>query len=217
MTKYIIKNVSPQKNGEIAKITVEKITDEDTVAENITVSSDMLFSLGILPKVLCEISGEKYKEIIYYGKIYRAVEKGIKILALSDNTAKTLTKKLQRYGIDKEIAQTATEYLVENGILNENLFAENYFLNAANTKLYGILRIKKEMYEKGFSKEAISKAEEKNLVDFVEICEKRAEKLKIYPPFSSFPEKKKAVQSLMRYGFLYGEITSAFENLIEKE
>jgi len=216
MKKYILRGIYPQKNGEIAKIQIDVINQADTQKQVFCVSADMLFSLGIQNGGLLELSEEKYFDIQYHSEVFSAASRALKMLAISDNTAKMLKRKLVLKGIDKDIAACAVEYLVSIGILKENSFAENYFRNCANTKLYGALRIKKEMYEKGFSDEAIKYAQAQNDIDFVEICKKRIQKTRITLPFLSLDDKKKAFSSLTRYGFLYDEILQAFDMLSEK-
>jgi len=129
------------------------------------------------------------------------IEAGVRILAYASNTEKQLTVKLKRKGYSSDLISAAIDYFIERGYLNDTDYIQHVVENLANHKLYGIGRIKNELYQKGFSYELINQVSYDE-IDFEHNCAKMLRK-------RGGELDEKTVAALRRYGYSSSEIRAA--------
>ena len=205
--------VNPVSGGEETELCFEISDGEHVERRKLTVTAEMFFELGF-PHTLCgnvEISCGKLDEVIFLAEKTAAIKRGLYILSFADNTKKSLTRKLVQKGFSKEAALEATDFLAENGYINENESAKMLARDMAVKKLYGARRVSSALYEKGFSREAVENAIENLDVDFHILCGKRIDAMGGADFFAEKDTKQKAVAALLRYGFSYDDIKEALK------
>ena len=137
------------------------------------------------------------------------IQAGIRILAYAPNTEKQLRNKLKHKGHDLDLIDSAIEYFIERGYVNDSDYIERVAENLANKKLYGIGRIKNELYRMGFSYELIQELTFDE-IDFESNCAKMLRKRG-----GQFDEK--TVAALRRYGYSGVEIKAAYKIIKRSE
>ncbi|MBQ3489495.1 MAG: regulatory protein RecX [Clostridia bacterium] len=206
-------------NGEEAEISLEISNGNETQYIKGKVSASMLSSLE-LPAILQKPIGvdrEKCEEILRSMKLYSAIRKGLDLLGYAKNTAKALLEKLKKRGYSADIAEAAVFYLLEKGYIREEDDAALFAENLAKKKAYGKQRIRRELFHKGFPEDVIRLALDSNEIDFSEICLKRIRSMGGIKIFETSEKRKKAIASLLRYGFSYEDIREAREMLCDEE
>ena len=137
--KITIVALEARRGGDEAEITVKITADggrEET--KKLAVGAKMLFEVGNIGvgSLPYELSREQFDTLEYDAELWKAVKKGIDLLAYSDNTKLALVKKLRERSFDKYIAEDAAEYLAEVGYINESRILERAVEQLANVKLY---------------------------------------------------------------------------------
>ncbi len=208
--KILLYKVNPISGGEETELYFELSAGENFERTKLTVSAEMFFELGFSVGAReTEVSRETYEYVTFLAEKHAAVKKGIAILAFGDNTKRNLASKLRTKGFSRDAAEEACDFLEEAGYINEAGNARMLAHDMAKKKLYGAKRINAALYEKGFTREAISIALSDIDVDFADICRARIEKMGGKGIFASPETKQKAVAALLRYGFAYSEIKEA--------
>lgn len=182
------------------------------------IAADFFFSLG-LPTEIKEpiiIDEEFYGRIEYAMRKTDAVKMGINLLSFSQNTARSLSQKLTQRGVKKEIADDAVEYLKDCGYINEYEMALALIEDMAKRRYFGKMRIKADLFAKGFSGETLSRAIEDADVDFTQACVLRIKQMGGLNIFATKSDRLKAIPALRRYGFTVDEVRAAI-NIIENE
>ena len=165
------------------------------------------FFLPVPPIAGETLSPEEYDEIELAAEASRAAVKAAGILSYGDRTAKELKERLKQKGFSPEAASEAARWACEKRYIREDEQLERLVHTLAETKKYGLARIREEIRQKGFSEDVV-KAHFYDITDTVDFEEILRERIKKLPADAfSVPEKKrKTVASLMRYGFSYEEI-----------
>ena len=180
---------------------------ENAQRQSFLISSKQYLVLGISKG---ECSMELYDETEHSAEIWSAVKKGTSVLGYGAYSKKALRAKLTSKGFSKEVAADAVEELEAMGLLNENGDAHREAQRGVG-KLWGKKRIVAGLYEKGYSPEAIHFALcslEDEDVDFVQNCRTLIEKK--YGNLPTDPlQRKKAISSLLHYGYSPSEIKDA--------
>ncbi len=208
MTVKII-SISSRAAGEEICVTLE-LTGEgegQVQRESFVVSSRQYL-------MLCpqkgECSMEIYDEIAHAAQVFSALKRGISVLSFGSCSEKALIAKLISKGFDREIAAEAAGELVSRGLLDAKSDAYREVQKQV-AKLWGEKRIVAELYAKGYSQETISGAMSalaEDGVDYIENC--RALINKKYGELPSEPMlRKKAISSLVRYGYTVSQIKEA--------
>ena len=212
--EIILKQTAPSPNGEevVCKIEIKDGRNVQRISGEIAL--DFFDGLGIptLSETDTVLSREKYEAIEYAMKKTDAVKKGLSLLSFSQNTKRALCQKLMIRGVSREIASDAVDFIASCGYIDEEYMASRYIEELANNRLYGMARIKNELYQKGFDPEVCANAARECDIDFVEICRRRIEKLGGASVFADKNTKTKAASSLVRAGFSYDEIRSALKS-----
>ena len=169
--------------------------------------TELSLSVGLSTKYV-------YDALEQEAKIYAAYKKALNMLSFSSSSKRALKLKLVKRGCEPEISALALERLEENGLLREDDFAIREGEKCLE-KLWGEMRIRAHLKEKGYSDEVVSRvffAFEDIGVDFAENCLSLLEK-----KYSHLPKDKKELQkiaaSLMRYGYSLSQIKQAFKKM----
>ena len=180
---------------------------ENSQRQSLLISSKQYLVLGISKG---ECSAELFDEAERSAEIWSAVKKGMSVLGYGACSKKALRAKLTGKGFSKDVAAEAVDELEAMGLLNEKGDAHREAQRSA-CKLWGKKRIVAGLYEKGYSPEAVRfalLALEDEETDFVLNC--RSLIRKKYGTLPNDPvERKKAISSLLRYGYSLSEIKEA--------
>lgn len=213
-----IMEITPSLNGEEVMLKI-RISDGVRVqSAKGEIAVNLFSNLGI-PYELKEpkaIDEELYDRIEYSMKLTDAVKAGLNLLSFAQNTKKALTQKLVIKGFGREIAADAANYLENLGFIKEYDMAVSLIEDMSAGKLYGQLRIKNELFAKGFETQTIDKALEDTEVDYVDICCERIRKNTGIQAFEDKNSAMKAMAQLNRYGFTFEEIKKAVR-IVSKE
>ena len=196
-----------EATGEEGCVRVCFETLDDGVKSSVTLTVGQLAKLKLSKGI---IDREKYVELIFEGDVFRAIRQGMTFLSYGDKSEKMLGFKLKNKGYDREVADTAVKYFVDNGYLCEGDGAARLAALCAK-KHWGRMRIRSELISKGYSSESVSAALDSLChVDFSENCYLLI--CKRYKSAENTPEgRKKLSAALSRYGYTYGEIREALD------
>ena len=212
--EIILKQATPSPNGGEVVCKIE-ITDGRSVQSvSGEIALDFLDGLDITvnTETPVSLSREAYDRIEYAMKKTDAVKKGINLLSYAKSTKRGLYQKLIIHGYSREIAADAVDFISSCGYIDEEDMAERFVDYLANERLYGMNRIKNELFSKGFAPDVSDGVMRRCEIDFVDICRKRIEKLGGRKAFADKAQRIKAVSSLLRAGFSYDEIREALKN-----
>ncbi len=150
-------------------------------------------------------------ERIYYRK---AFNKCADFLSRRDHSVKELKEKLLRTADEASVDKVIARF-TELGYLDDEKFAKNYAEHLFKNKNYSVNHVKQELYKKGISRDIVAEIMDDTEIDAVEnivtIINKR-----YYNKLNAENGKEKVIAALMRKGFAYSDIKSAF-NRIENE
>lgn len=208
--KITIEKITPVREGEAVLLKInltDGINIEQTGGE---VASDLFFDMGFPMSAGdgFEISREKYEALEEAMILTSAIKKGAELIGFAQNTKKGLISKLMHRGFSKEISLRAADYLENVGYIDERGQAEQLFSELAERRLYGLSRIKNELYRKGFSEKAINAAMQSEL-DFDTVCAERIERTVNVVDLADKAKRQRIIASLMRYGFSVQNIKNA--------
>ena len=132
-----------------------------------------------------------------------------------DLSVKELRTKLVRTA-DENSADKAIEKMLELGYLDDEKYARTLINHLVNTKKMSVSFIKQEMFKRGIDSDIFSQCLEEIEIDSVDnivdlILTKYQNKL------SKDDGKEKVVAALMRKGFSYSDIKSAFYRIENDE
>lgn len=211
--EIFITETTPSPSGEevVCKMEVREGRNVQHVKGEI--AADFFLPLGIPSETKTEtpITREKFEQIEYAMRKTDAVKTGLNLLSFAPNTKRALVEKLLVRGVNRDIAADAVGFIADCGYINEYEMALSLIDDMANRRGYGRLRIKNELFTKGFEAETSARAIEDSDIDYVEICAERIRKMGGTAAFAERDARMKNVSSLMRYGFTTDEIREALE------
>ena len=105
------------------------------------------------------LSEEAFDALIHEEKWLSCIQKALTYLDYGDVSKKRMVEKLHKH-FDRDICLEVTDYLEEKGYINDLALAERYAENYYLVRKYGPLRIKQELYGKGFPSEVINQVME---------------------------------------------------------
>lgn len=143
----------------------------------------------------------------------RCIKKAFNYLSYKAYSKRSLALKLKRAAFSDRAVEKVIGLLETKGYLNDAALCKEYAENLQKYKGYGALRIKKELYAKGFDRDCIDET--------VEALPKCAEALiteqlrKKFPHLNSSDRqaRAKAVAYLSSRGYEYDEISNAISML----
>lgn len=177
-------------------------TDVDFWAENYIVDGS-------------EIENEEWEELVLKINYKKAFNKCADLLSRRDHSVKELRDKLLRT-VDEQSADKAINKFLELGYLNDEKFALSLANHLFNNKNYSKNHVKQELYKRGIDKEIINDIIDNNESDQIDsiirvINKSYINKLKLEGG------KDKVIAALMRKGFIYSDIKTAFYRIENEE
>ena len=155
-----------------------------------------------------DITDEEWDILVDKINYRKAFNKCADFLSRRDHSVNELREKLLRT-VDEASADKAIERFEELGYLDDEKFAKNYAEHLFNNKNYSDNHVKQELYKKGISRDIVALIIEYSEIDSVENIITIINK-KYYSKLNAENGKEKVVAALMRKGFSYGDIKSAF-------
>lgn len=215
MTDINITGVFPSADGNFLSVEISNSVGK----EKIRILDNLLEGSGLnkhLEKPI-PIDEENYVKLKRLEEYTKAIVKGINLLSYSQNTSAGISRKLFNYGFSKEVCDFAGKYLKKHGYINEELQASLLTETLATKKLYGKIRIEKELKTKGFNSSVISKVIDEGDFDFDEICKKRILKTIEIEKLGDSTYRQKMFFKFRQYGFSTENITKALEEIYEED
>lgn len=173
-------------------------TDEDFWAENFI-------------KDGTEIDENKWQELVDKINYKKAVNKCYDLLSRRDHSVNELKTKLLRT-VDEKSADKAIDKMLDYGYLDDEKYAKKLVDYLVSSKNMSRNFIKQEMFKRGIPADIISVTlddiEIDNVSSIVELLQ-----TKYRNKLNAENGKDKTIASLMRKGFGYNDIKSAFEEL----
>ena len=115
-----------------------------------------------------EIDESDYERIKSRDLYIRGKRKALSLLAFSDNSKKTLTVKLLRFGLNRAMADRIVSEMCDLGYINEDAQLSRMIERLANGQLMGPKKIISRLASKGYSPSDIKRAM-REMCDFGEI------------------------------------------------
>lgn len=161
-----------------------------------------------------QIDEKQWQELVDLINYKKAVDKCYDLLSRRDHSVKELKTKLLRT-VDEVNAERAIEKMLDLGYLDDEKYAAVLLKHLIENKKMSKAFIRQEMYKRGLSSEIISSTLEGVRIDNASSCAeliltKYRNKLNIEGG------KDKIIAALMRKGFSYSDIKTAF-NMIEND
>ena len=162
-----------------------------------------------------EISEDDWNELVVKINYKKALNKCYDLLSRRDHSVKELRDKLLRT-VDSKSADKAINKMLELGYLDDEKYAKILLNHLITNKKMSKTFIKNEMYKRGINSDIISNCLEDieidNVSSILDLLESK------YLSKLSFDEnyknnKEKVIASLMRKGFSYSDVKSAFYRL----
>ena len=197
-------------SGDDIAVCVSVSNGEQTQKEKFVISAEAYTRMGILKG---ECDARTYEMLEWEAGVNSAFRRAMAILGFGACSKRMLVSKLLQKGFEKEYAVAAAERADGLGFIDD---CENARREAEKcvSKLWGEVRIKASLAQKGYGSDAVESALcalEDDGVDFLENCrELIAKKYPVLPTERN--EKQKLVASLMRYGYTLSQIRSALGN-----
>lgn len=162
-----------------------------------------------------EIDEKQWDELVEKINYKKAVDKCYDLLSRRDHSVKELRTKLLRT-VDEKSAEKAISKMLDYGYLDDKKYAQKLVNYYSNTKNLSKNHIKQEMYKKGISSDLIADTLDNYEIDNVQsivnlILTKYRNKL------DAENNNEKVIASLMRKGFSYSDIKSAFYRIENEE
>lgn len=204
-----------EKTDGLLTVSVE-LPDEDgsRQREDILLSAEQYAELGVHPG---GISSEETERLMAAGELCRAIRRGLSLLEYGDMSARTLTAKLTRRGIPREIAEEAARWLANRGFLQEESAALSRAVEGAR-KGWGLRRIRQDLLAHGYPAPSVEAAlgvlsdpDDPAFVDFYASClaQLRRRLGRDTPPPTDRAAREKLTAALLRQGFSSDEIREA--------
>lgn len=199
-TGKVIKSVNIGKKKVIVRL-------EDEVLK---ISYETYLDFKLYPNK--ELSDKEYKEIISRDKYDDAYQYALGLIGKYEYTEARLEEKLVSKGYDKKSIKKIIKKLKDSGLLNDDEYIAN-FIEFSNEKLYGEYRIKRDLVEKGISKEkadALSfpiKEEKRKIKELTKLLDKK------YASKATEAKKRAVYSALIRYGYDSDLVNEAIETL----
>lgn len=159
------------------------------------------------------IDDNRLHDLLRYSEYIRAKEKALNLLTYHDHSQKELYDKL-KLKFSEYASKQAIDKLIELNLIDDRRFAERYANELITNKRLSLRGIKSKLYQKGIDKDLIDE-----IVEEIEInpIEQIVELLETKFSRSLDNEKgiKRVNNSLLRMGYSYSDIKSAFNKYNE--
>lgn len=162
-----------------------------------------------------EIDEDEWQELVEGINYKKALNKCADLLSRRDHSVKEMKMKLQRT-VDSKSAQKAIDRYIEAGYLDDERFCRSLVEYLINNKKYSENHIKQECYKRGISSDIINNVLEDFYIDNVDTIVELIQS-KYLSKLQQENGTQKVIAALMRKGFSYSDIKSAFYRLEKDE
>lgn len=162
-----------------------------------------------------EIEEDEWQALVAAINYRKAVNKCFDLLSRRDHSAKELRTKLLRT-VDAESADKAIAHMQELGYLDDEKYAVALFQHLVENKNMSSSFIRQEMLKRGVPAEIISDVMSDTVIDNVASITELINK-KYRMKLSAENGKDKVIAALMRKGFSYSDIRTAFRSIEEEQ
>ena len=156
-----------------------------------------------------ELSDEELRHLCTAAGEMSAKMRAVRIVSASSVSKRDLQHRLIQKGENPEQARAAVAWMSELSLLDDSKTAEQV-VSRCIAKGYGLARAKQALYEKRIPKELWSAAFEDYPDQTDKIVEFLKSQLRENP---NEPDRKRAIDALLRRGHSYGQIRRALEEL----
>ncbi len=163
-----------------------------------------------------EISDVALSFLVEAEEKLRCIKKAFTYLSYKGYSTRALGQKLKRNGFSDTAIESSMALLEKKGYLDDYALCADYAVAIQKQKGYGVLRIKKELYAKGFDRDCIEAA----VSELEETPEERITEILIrkFPHLNSEDRqaRAKATAFLAARGYNYDEINNAISAFKEE-
>lgn len=184
-----------------------------------TVTTDVNFWLDHYIADGTDIDEEQWEQLLEEINYKKALNKCGDFLSRRDHSVKELKTKLLR-SVDEKSADRAINRYIEAGYLNDERYCERLLEYLFTVKKYSKYHVKQECFKRGLSGELVSE----KLQEYLDESEYSAEDAIIELINSKYASKlekedgkSKVTAALMRKGFSFSDISSAFYRIENDE
>lgn len=162
-----------------------------------------------------EIDEDEWQELVEGINYKKVLNKCADLLSRRDHSVKEMKMKLQRT-VDSKSAQKAIDRYIEAGYLDDERFCRSLVEYLINNKKYSENHIRQECYKRGISSDIINNVLEDFYIDNVDTIVELIQS-KYLSKLQQENGTQKVIAALMRKGFSYSDIKSAFYRLEKDE
>lgn len=155
-----------------------------------------------------EITDNDWEILLHKINYRKAYNKAVDFLSRRDYAENELFQKLMKTA-DDESVRKAIEKMKEFGYIDDEKFALNYSKHLLQTKMFSVGRTRQELRRKGIDRELIDLVLSETEVDSVEQIVQLLQ-TKYSRKISDELSKKRTINALIRLGYGYSDIKSAF-------
>jgi len=165
-----------------------------------------------------DINRDFIVNIIESEELKKAKDKSFKYLSYRQRSEKEIVDNLHKTGFDEKIITSTIQYLINEGFINDESFAENYIKDKKNLSKFGPLRIKNELKLKGIDEriivEKLSELDDKeeNYEIALDLAKK---KMKGYINDPKEAKIRKLSSLLIRKGYDFDIVSKVINSLID--
>ncbi len=159
-----------------------------------------------------EISEDELTELLSSVSFRRAYNKALDFLSRRPYSEKEIKRKLKEKDFDESAIEYAVNRLKELSLLDDGRYAETLCEHLYNNKHYGEKRIMQELIFRGVDRETAQNAIlalDKDSVNSIVLLLEHKFKGK----FNDEKGKQRTVAALLRYGYSYSDIKTAFQSV----
>lgn len=159
------------------------------------------------------LSEEQYGNLLHAENWLSCIQKALSYLDYGDSSKRRMTEKLRKH-FDIQICLEVVDYLEEKGYINDLALAERYAENYYSVRGYGPMRIKQELFGKGFSVPVIEEVMASySALDYTETIRDLLLKKYGQDQLADAAVRRKASNWLARQGFTWSMVSEAFQSL----
>lgn len=162
-----------------------------------------------------EIDEDEWQELVEGINYKKALNKCADLLSRRDHSVKEMRTKLLRT-VDSKSAKKAIDRYIEAGYLDDERFCRSLVEYLINNKKYSENHIRQECYKRGISSDIINNVLEDFYIDNVDTIVELIQS-KYLSKLQQENGTQKVIAALMRKGFSYSDIKSAFYRLENDE
>ncbi len=162
-----------------------------------------------------EIDEDEWNELVDAINYKKAINKCYDLLSRRDHSVKELKTKLLRT-VDENNSQKAVDRMLELGYLDDEKYARTLLNHLINNKNMSARFIKQEMMKRGVPSEIISNVLEETEIDNVSSI-KELITVKYRNKLLAENGREKVIAALIRKGFSYNDVKTAFNELKYEE